>query len=105
MLVKRISERPQVPALPPPAGMSQIGTGAPPATSTRFSLSLVKKASDRPSGDQRIEFAPSVPAMGLASGADSGRSQTRAAASFALDATYASVAPSGETARKLPSTT
>ena len=82
-----MSDRPQVPALPPPDGMSQIGTGAPPATSTRFSLSLVKNAIDRPSGDQRTEFAPSVPAIGLAAKAERGRTQTRVTSSFAPHAT------------------
>lgn len=98
-----MSERPHVPALPPPPiGTSQIGTAVPPARSTRFNFSKVKKAIERPSGDHRIELAPSVPGIGLAEPADNGRTQTRPPP-FRSHATYASCEPSGETARKLPS--
>ena len=49
--------------LPPrPSVEPQIVTGVPPLTSIRFSLSSVKKAMERLSGDQNGNIAPSVPA-------------------------------------------
>ena len=58
---------------------SQIGTGAPPERSARQSLPAAKKPRERPSGDQKREFAFSVPGIARASSSASGRSQILAA--------------------------
>ena len=57
---------PQVPENPMVSRTSQIDTGAPPRRSIRRSLVPAKNASERPSGDQNSDVAPSVPASGLA---------------------------------------
>src|SRR6266545_3557008 len=82
---------------------SQMVTGAPPESSTRFNLPSAKKPRERPSGEKKSELAPSVPRIGRASGADSGRRKMRGPP-CGSDATYASRDPSGETARKVIST-
>src|SRR5512135_2628442 len=73
-----MERRPHVPALtPPPGETSQIATTEPPGRSTRFNLSMVKKASERPSGDQTTDSAPSVPGRGRGSIWPSDRIHTR----------------------------
>src|SRR6185295_7326899 len=71
-----------------------------PVRSTRFNLPSAKNSSDRPSGDQKADVAPSVPVTGRASKADKGRSQIRVGPAGAV-ATRASWDPSGERARKV----
>src|SRR5450759_1773523 len=95
--------RPQVPDRVASGETSQIETAAPPESSTRFNFPCAKKAIDRPSGEKKSELAPSVPGMGRASGADSGRRKMRCPP-CGSDTTYASCDPSGETARKETST-
>src|SRR4029078_10341680 len=55
---------PQVPVSPMLSGTSQSGTAAPSGRSRRLSLLPAKNAIDFPSGDQKKENAPSVPASG-----------------------------------------
>ena len=68
--------------------------------STRFNLPSAKNARDRPSGDQKTDVAPSVPATGRASNADRARSKMRVAPAGAV-ATSASWDPSDERARNV----
>ena len=66
-------------APPFPSGASQMTTGTPPATATFISLPRAKNPSDVPSGDQNGCFAPSVPAMAVASRESSDRTNRRGA--------------------------
>ena len=56
---------PHVPAICLPTGTSQIGVEAPASRSILFNRVSRVKAMDRPSGDQKIDEAPSVPGIGL----------------------------------------
>jgi hypothetical protein len=67
------------------------------------SLPPAKNPIDRPSGDQNIDCAPSVPASGVASTDASGRTKIL---EFGADdpAAKASIVPSGDTANGIRST-
>src|SRR2546427_9581794 len=86
------------------AGTSHKGTADPPGRSIRFSLPPAKNASDRPSGDQKTDTAPSVPGTTRASRPETGRSQMRRGSGGALEATNASCDPSGDSARNVVAT-
>ena len=88
--------RPQVPDMPMLIGTSHTLTGVPPGRSRRLSCPAAKKASVRPSGDQNIEWAPSVPGTSRAASSPSGRTQIREGTP-GRNATKATVEPSGET--------
>src|SRR5262249_2493983 len=75
----------------------QIVVTVPDASSTRRSAVVVKNAIERPSGDQNGMMPPSVPAIGRASSAPSGRSKRGSAPPSGLIAT---LRPSGETLAK-----
>src|SRR5262245_32837112 len=65
------------PRVPPRAsGRVQIVWGAPPVTPILLNLSAVKKAMNRPSGDQKGSRAPSVSENGLATTESKGRTQS-----------------------------
>src|SRR5438093_416121 len=103
MLAKMISPpSPHDPENPIPGVMSQIETGAPPESSTRFNAVSPKKPIVFPSGAQKRKRAPSVPGIGRASRAENGRRKIRRSFSGS-DAMNAICEPSGETARKGPS--
>ncbi len=96
-------DSPQLPPKPIPLPVSQIGTGEPFGRSSRCSLPEAKKASDRPSGDQMIERAPSVPDSGWGASPPTARVHSRETPSVPT-AMNASVCPSGAIARFTPST-
>src|SRR6266851_1346392 len=104
MLAKTMSPPcPHDPENPTPRAMSQIETGAPPESSTRFNEVSAKNAIVLPSGDQKRKRAPSVPGIGRASREESGRRKIRRSF-WGSAAMYAICDPSGDTARKGPST-
>ena len=81
---------------PRPAGASHNTTGGPPATATFFNLPAAKNPMYRLSGDQNGNVPSSVPGIGVAVCAATGRSQIRYA-NWA-PATKTMLRPSGETA-------
>ena len=90
--------------VPPPKGVvaSHNTVGTPPDTSTFFSFPSAKKPTNRLSGDQNSDVAPSVPASGRADGESSSRIRIVNGPS-ARRATIATRRPSGETTREVGS--
>src|ERR1700730_6103459 len=90
---------PSGPQLPPlPRGASASVRTAPPLASTVFNLPAPKKPMYRLSGDQKGKVASSVPASGCAEGELRERTHNCAPCSE-LEATKASLLPSGERAK------
>src|SRR5262249_1613202 len=81
---------------PRSGGTSQMAAGGPPAIGTFLILSSVQNPIQAPSGEKNGPLAPSVPAMGVASGRSSGRKYNCAAPFFTALKTTSR--PSGEIA-------
>ena len=78
-----------------PVGASQITCAGPPEIAIFLSFPSPMKASERLSGDHHGGRVPSVPGIGFAASAFSGRSQIMVRLSESW-ATNASIVPSGE---------
>src|SRR5216684_7496411 len=87
-------------APPRPLGASARIAAGPPSSSIRWSLPLAKNPSDRETGDQNGNCAPSVPVSSRATAESSGRTQSLGLPAEA--ATKATVRPSGEMALPPP---
>ena len=89
----------------PLQGRSQTVTGDPAERSILFNLPSAKNASERPSGDQNGDAAPSVPFRGRASRSVIARTQMRltpvSSGSDSVEARNANCDPSGDNAKNV----